>query len=110
MPQHKQSVLPPSVLQKITRARRARVAYAALNAAAIGMSAAYVAAGGSQWLLLLTAWQAVVLARNCIGALNAQIALRIYRRDPAAAYIAEVRNAFGPLHDGRIVRHERVVK
>jgi hypothetical protein len=40
-------------------------------------------------------------------AVKAQLALRIYRRNPAAAYIAEIQNAFGSGYSvGKAMTHD----
>lgn len=88
--------LPVSLHDKIIRKRDAAARYAAFDAG-VAATAAYLAASGhSLWLVAAAVIFTAALALDSRTALRAQQALNLYRRNPAVAYIAEVRNAFGP--------------
>lgn len=87
----------PSVRETVTHRRNKAAGFAALNAAVTAASATGTAVFGVlPWLLLpMAVTQAVALLLNGGMAIRAQLALNLYYANPAAAYIVEVRNAFG---------------
>lgn len=83
---------------RITRNRRGWAVLAVLQTGSLGLSAGLLAAGllsAGAWL----GWSAVTvifLASSFRHLWLTTRALRTYDANPVAAYIAEIRNAFGP--------------
>ncbi len=87
-----------SVRASLTGKRNEGLVLAALNAAiAVACTVVVTVTGRWPWLLFLAGLQCPAMLLNITHALKAQSALIVYKRNPAAAYIAEVKHAFGPV-------------
>ena len=89
------SSLPPSLKKKIAdRKRGARNRAAANMIAGASFTAVFLLSRQWPWLVLLAA-MGTAFALNTYVWFGARKAQRVYEDNPAAAYITEVRNAFG---------------
>jgi hypothetical protein len=86
----------PSVRETITRARNKNIVFSVLNTAvAVAITASVLVSGYSPRLLVVAGVNVAALELNSSKAVRAQRALVVYKRNQAAAYIAEISHAFG---------------